>query len=123
MERTQGYGSLESTIGKLRRLSNESQAAIASIINKLAEAEGVSIGISFKLPIENLSYWLTKLKSERKSVETIYLYEYLVRRFLKQNSKSTKANIREYLARRIEKTSSLSAEMERKALASLFSFL
>ncbi|MFC1957546.1 hypothetical protein ACFLX0_01855 [Chloroflexota bacterium] len=35
--------SIESAIRKLQGLSNESQAAIASIINRLAEAEGVNI--------------------------------------------------------------------------------
>jgi len=114
---------LESAIGKLRGLSNESKVAIASIINRLAEAEGVSVSIDYKLPSENIHHWLTKLRSERKADRTIKLYAYLVRRFLKQVPKPTKADVRNYLADRIDKTSPSSSETERKALASLFSFL
>ncbi|MFC2018678.1 tyrosine-type recombinase/integrase [Chloroflexota bacterium] len=114
---------LESAIGKLRVLPRESQAVIASLIDRLAEAEGVSAGADHRPPIENLPLWVTKLKSERKSERTISLYSYLAERFLKQVPSPTRADVREYLARRIEETSPSSAETERKALASLFSFL
>ncbi len=118
-----GNRALESAIAKLRGLSNESQTAVVSIIDRLAEAEGVFPRAEFKPPLENIGHWLTKLRSERKSERTIRLYEYLVRRFLKQLPSPTRADLREYLARRIGETSTSSAEMERKALASLFSFL
>jgi hypothetical protein len=110
-------------MSKLQGLSGGSQDAIVSLINRLADAEGVSINANYKLPIKNIGHWLTKLRSERKSESTINLYEYLVRRFLKQLPSPTRADVREYLARRIEETSPSSAETERKALASLFSFL
>lgn len=101
MERTQaattGNSSLKSAIIKLQGLSNESQEAIASIINRLANAEGVSISDNHKLPIENISHWLTKLRSERKSERTIRLYAYLAERFLKQLPSPTRADIRKYL--------------------------
>lgn len=115
--------SLEPVISKLKSLSTESRAAIASLINRLADAEGVSVGTNHKLPNENLGQWLTKLRSERKSERTIRLYSYLARRFLKQISEPTRGDIREYLAMRIEETSPSSAETERKALTILFSFL
>ena len=66
-------GGLESAIIKLRGISPGSQAAIVSIISKLAVAEGVSIGADYRLPIENIGLWLTKLRSERKSEGTIKL--------------------------------------------------
>ncbi len=111
--------SLKPAIEKLRGLSPESQAAIASIIDRLALAEGVSVAVDDKLPIENIGLWLTKLRSERKSEGTIRLYEYLARRFLRQTPSPARADVREYLTRRIDETSPSSAETERKALASL----
>ena len=78
-------GNLESAMTKLRGLSQESQVAIATIIDRLAVVEGVSGHADCKLPIVNLDLWLTKLRSERKSERTITLYEYLVRRFLIQS--------------------------------------
>jgi site-specific recombinase XerD len=116
-------GGIESAIDKLRGLPIESQAAVCSIIDRLAEAEGVSCHNEHKLPIGNIELWLTKLRSERKSERTIGLYEYLARRFLKGSPSPTRADVRGYLAKRIEETSPSSAETERKALASLFSFL
>ena len=118
-----GNRALESAVAKLRNLSSESQTAITSIINRLAEAEGVSFNVTQRPPIDNIDSWLTKLRSERKSERTVSLYQYLVRRFLKQLPSLTKADIRGYLAGRIEETSPSSAETERKALASLFFFL
>ena len=118
-----GNYSLETAMGKLRGLSSESQNAVASVINRLAEAEGVSFNVTQRPPIENIDNWLTKLRSERKSERTVRLYEYLARRLLKQLPSPTRADIREYLAGRIGETSPSSAETERKALASLFSFL
>jgi len=114
---------IESAISKLKGLSQESQAAITSLIDRLADAEGVSAGTDFSPPLENICHWLTKLKSERKSERTIRLYSYLAERFLRQLPSPTRADVREYLAARIQETSPSSAETERKALASLFSFL
>ena len=121
-EHKNSYTDLETAIGKLRMLSGESQIAITSIISRLAKAEGVSITSGHRLPIENLKSWIIKLKVERKSERTIRLYGYLVRRFLKQIPKPTRADIREYLARRIGQTSPSSAETERKALATIAPF-
>ena len=67
---------------------------MASLISRLAEAEGVSISIDHKLPAENIDVWLIKLRSERKSERTIKLYEYLVKRFLKQVHEPTRADVR-----------------------------
>ena len=118
-----GNRALESAIAKLRGMSQESKALIIPLIDTLADAEGISVRTEFKPPLENVGPWLTKLHSERKSERTVSLYQYLVRRFLKQLPSPTRADIREYLANRIEETSPSSAETERKALASLFSFL
>jgi len=75
---------------------------VASLISRLAKAEGVSISVAHKLPAKNLELWITKLRSERKSEKTIRLYNYLVRRFLERIPEPTRADIRKYLARRIE---------------------
>jgi len=61
-EHKNSYTDLETAIGKLRMLSGESQAAITSIICRLAETEGVSISIDHKLPAGNLESWVTKLR-------------------------------------------------------------
>ena len=114
---------LELAIAKLRGLSTESQAAITSIISKLAQVEGVSSHIDCEPPIKNIGLWLTKLRSERKSERTVKMYGYLASRFLRGIPRPSRADIREYLAKRIEDTSPASAETERKSLASLFSFL
>lgn len=116
-------GSLRHSIDQISRLQPDTQALVASLISRLAKAEGVSMSIDHEPPLENLDLWVTKLKVERKAEKTIRLYSYLVRRFLKQISEPTRADVREYLAMRIEETSPSSAETERKALASLFSFL
>ena len=118
-----GGDSLEPAITKLRGLSRESQAAVASVIDRLALAEGVLENDGHRPPIESIDLWLTKLRSERKSERTIGLYEYCARRILRQIPTPTRADVSEYLARRIGETSPSSAETERKALASLFSFL
>jgi site-specific recombinase XerD len=122
-EAKSGNPVLEPAIAKLRGLSRESRALIVPLIDRLAEAEGVSSRTEFRPPLENVGHWLTKLRSERKSERTIGLYEYLARRFLKGSPSPTRADVRGYLAKRIEETSPSSAETERKALASLFFFL
>jgi primosomal protein N'' len=93
-----GNRALESAIAKLRSMSQESKVLIIPLIDKLAEAEGVSPGTEFKPPLENLGHWLTKLRSERKSERTIRLYSYLAGRLLKQLPSTTRADLREYLA-------------------------
>lgn len=63
-------------------------------------------------------------KGNRPDLESaIRLYEYLARRILGRMPRPTRAEMREYLSRRLEETSPAGAETERKALASLFSFL
>jgi len=114
---------LEPVIIKFRGLSWESKSLIIPLIDRLAEAEGVSFDTNHRPPLENMGHWLTKLRSERKSERTLKLYGYLAERLLKRLPSPTRADIREYLANRIGETSPSSAETERKALASLFSFL
>ncbi|MFC1860634.1 site-specific integrase [Chloroflexota bacterium] len=114
---------LESAIQSLRYMLPETQKLIVPLLSQLAQAEGVSPHVEYRSPIKSIDSWGTKLKAERKSVRTIMLYSCLVRRFLKQVPAPTRADIREYLARRIEETSPSSVETERKTLASLFSFL
>ncbi|MFC1914222.1 hypothetical protein ACFLXF_03000 [Chloroflexota bacterium] len=82
-------------------MSQESQTVIASLINRLADAECVSTSTDHRAPAENIDQWLTKLKSERKSERTVRLYEYLARRFLQRLPSPTRADVREYLAGRI----------------------
>ena len=118
-----GNRALESAIAKLQGISQESKSLIIPLIDRLAETEGLSFNVTQRPPIENIPHWLTKLRSERKSERTVRLYGYLAEKLLKQLPSPTRADIREYLANRIRETSPSSAETERKALASLFSFL
>ena len=62
-----GNSALETAIGKLRSLSSESKVAIISAIDRLADAEGISVRADPKPPLENIILWRTKLRSERKS--------------------------------------------------------
>ncbi|UCB42986.1 MAG: phage integrase N-terminal SAM-like domain-containing protein [Dehalococcoidales bacterium] len=114
---------LESTINRLRRLPPEVRELAVSMIDRLAQAEGVSAVTDCRPPAENLEAWVTKMRSERKAERTIRLYSYQAQRFLEHTPTPTRADVRGYLARRIEETSPSAAETERKALASLFSFL
>ena len=114
---------LESAIQQLRHPSPEMRELVLSLIGRLAQAEGVPLYNEHRPPAENMRAWLTKLRAERKSERTIKLYGYLAERFLKHIPAPTRADVREYLAARIGETSPSSAETERKALASLFSFL
>ena len=93
-----GNRALETAISKLRGLSQESRAFIIPLIDKLADAEGVSTRTELQPPLENRGQWLTKLRSERKSERTIRLYSYLAGRLLKQLPSTTRADLREYLA-------------------------
>ena len=77
-----GNCALESAIAKLHGISQDSKSLIISLIERLAEAEGISVRTEFKPPLENVGHWLTKLRSERKSERTISLYGYLAKRFL-----------------------------------------
>jgi len=61
-----GNGNLESAMAKLWGLSQESQTAIAFIIDRLADAEGVSTNADFKAPAENIGHWLTELDSNQQ---------------------------------------------------------
>ena len=93
-----GNRTLESAIAKLRGLSKESKALSIPLIDKLAEAGGVSTRTELQPPLENRGQWLTKLRSERKSERTIRLYSYLAGRLLKQLPSTTRADLMEYLA-------------------------
>ena len=112
-----GNGELESAIQSLRRMVPQTQRLVVSLIGRLAAKEGVDIPLGHRLPIENVDAWITKLRAERKSDRTIRLYGYLARRFLKRMPEPNRADIRKYLAERIEQTSPAAAETERKALA------
>ena len=89
-------GSLRHSVDQLCRLQPDTQALVASLISRLAEAEGVSISIDHKLPTENLELWITKLKAERKAEKTIRLYSYLARRFLRQIPEPARAGIESF---------------------------
>ena len=93
-----GNRALESAIAKLQGISQDSKSLIISLIDKLADAEGVSTRTELQPPLENRGQWLTKLRSERKCERTIRLYSYLAGRLLKQLPSTTRADLREYLA-------------------------
>jgi hypothetical protein len=76
--------SIEQAIRQLRLLPPDTQALVMELIGQLARASSVSIRSDFKAPLDNIPFWLTKLKFERKSERTVKLYGYLAKRFLKQ---------------------------------------
>ena len=63
MQAQKSYNSnLESAIGKLRGMSLETKIIIISLIDRLADAEGVSPTSDYRAPAENICHWLTKLR-------------------------------------------------------------
>ena len=74
-------------------------------------------------PIEGIPLWVAKLRAERYSPRTVHMYGYLAGRYLERNPTPTKLEVQSYLAERLEEVSPALVSNERKALASLFSFL
>lgn len=114
---------IDKVMQTLRQLPPESQELVASLIEQLAEAKGVSLAAEYKAPAESIEAWVTKLRSERMSERTVKLYTYLAGQVLAKMPRPTKAEVREYLAKRLREASPSTVENERKALGSLFSFL
>jgi len=122
-----GNHPLEPTIGALQQLSPQSQEMAISLVRQLAEREGITImstsAPGLQTPIEGVPLWLAKLKAERYSPRTVHMYGYLAGRFLELNPDPTRLEVQSYLAGRLERVSPALVSNERKALASLFSFL
>jgi integrase/recombinase XerD len=119
--------SLEPTVRALQHLSPQGQEMAVSLVRQLAEREGISVEaaayIGLQSPIEGIPLWTAKLRAERYSPRTVHMYQYLAVRYLKLNPTPTKLEIQSYLASRLEDVSPALVSNERKALASLFSFL
>jgi integrase/recombinase XerD len=118
---------LEPVIQAVHQLSPQSQELVISIVRQLAEREGVNVPLTaapgLQTPAEGIPLWVAKLKSERYAERTVHMYRYYVRRYLERDPTPTKLGIQSYLARRLEEVSPAMVSNERKALASLFSFL
>lgn len=118
---------IEPAIRALRQLSPGSQGAVAALVRQLADSEGISVeqtdAIGLRSPAEGIPLWLAKLKAERYSARTVHMYGYLAGRYLDRHPAPTKLGVQSYLARRLEEVSPALVSNERKALASLFSFL
>ncbi len=119
--------SLEPTIRALHQLSPNGQQADIALVGQLAEGEGITVmqtqSPGIQAPIEGIPLWLAKLRAERYSARTTHMYEYLTRRFLKNDPAPTRFGLQSYLANRLEQVSPALVSNERKALASLFGFL
>ena len=119
--------SLEPTVRALSQLSPQSQETIISLVGQLAQREGINVPLTqapgLQTPIEGIPMWLAKLRAERYSERTIHMYRYLAARYLERDPTPTKLGVQQYLAERLEKVSPALVSNERKALASLFSFL
>jgi len=118
---------LEPTVGALQQLSPQSQEMAISLVRQLAEREGITImstlAPGLQTPAEGVPLWLAKLRAERYSPRTVHMYGYLAGRFLGLNPAPTKLEVQSYLAGRLDEVSPALVSNERKALASLFSFL
>ena len=124
---TNGNQSLEPTIGALQRLSPNGQQAVIVLVRQLAEGEGIMVASTsapgLQTPMEGIPLWIAKLKAERYSPRTVHMYGYLAGRHLERDPFPTKLGVQSYLANRLEEVSPALVSNERKALASLFSFL
>jgi integrase/recombinase XerD len=120
-----GKGKLDGTIEILRRLSPDRQGLVSSLVEQLAEAQGVSIETAgYPKPIDCIDAWVTRLKSERRSERTIEMYRYLAGQFLREYPNPTRLGVQQYLTERLDSGRSPAfVENVRKALASLFRFL
>jgi integrase/recombinase XerD len=100
-------------------------ALVTLLIRQLTNGNGGSVASkALGVPLEGIQYWVVKMKSERYSEKTIFVYRYLAGRYLKRDPSPTKLGIQSYLAERLDGgISPAMVENERKALRSLFSFL
>jgi hypothetical protein len=57
-------------------------------------------------PAGGIPLWLAKLKVERYWARTVYIYRYLVRRYLDSYPAPTKFELQSYLAKQLEEVSS-----------------
>jgi integrase/recombinase XerD len=75
-------------------------------------------------PADSIPHWIAKMKGERYSAKTVFVYRYLAERYLGHDPTPTRLSIQAYLAERLDDgISPAMVENERKALRSLFSFL
>jgi len=118
---------LEPVVQAVHQLSSQSQELVISIVRQLAEREGVNVALTaapgLQTPAEGIPLWVAKLKAERYAARTVHMYRYYVRRYLERDPVPTKLGVQSYLAKRLEQVSPAMVSNERKALASLFSFL
>jgi integrase/recombinase XerD len=124
---TNGSASLEPAVRALHQLSPQSQELVTSLVRQLADREGIDVPLApapgLQAPAEGIPLWVAKLKAERRSERTVHMYEYLARRYLGRDPAPTKLGVQQYLADRLGEVSPAAVSNERKALASLFSFL
>jgi len=124
---TTDNSTLEPTVRALHQLSPSSQEAAIALVRQMAEREGVRVASAqspgLRSPSEGVPLWIAKLKAERYSPRTVHMYGYLARRYLERDPTPTKLGVQAYLAGRLEEVSPALVSNERKALASLFSFL
>ena len=119
---------LDGLISAIKRLSPGGLGLVAPLVRRLAEREGVDMAADKApeavSPADGIGLWVTKLRGERRSERTVKMYKYLVENILKKHPEPSRADIRRYIARRLDGgTSPAAVENERKALRSLFSFL
>jgi hypothetical protein len=118
---------LEPVVQALHQLSPQSQELVTLMVRQLAEREGVNVPLTaapgLQTPAEGIPLWVAKLKAERYAARTVHMYQYYARRYLERDPAPTKLGVQSYLAKRLEQVSPAMVSNERKALASLFSFL
>lgn len=108
----------------IAKLSPDSLSIISSLIRQMGGNGQLPNTQYLSSPSEGIHHWAAKLKSERYSPGTIFIYRYQVETYLKLDPMPTKLRIQSHLAKRLEEGISPAAvENQRKALKSLFSFL
>jgi len=106
-------------------LSPSSRGILLTMLEQLAEREGISVSAqdNFAAPAEGLDLWKSKLRQEGYSPNTIRTYLSTLTRFLAVNPTPSKLDIQRWLAKQLETRSSSAVATHRKALRSLFGFL
>lgn len=122
----EGMRGKDPVIAAFEALSAKAREVAAATIRQLAEAEGISVPEApqwLKRPADGIPLWVAKLKGERYSPRTIYMYRYRAERYLEGDPAPTKLGVQKYLADRLEAVSPATVGNELKALKSLFKFL
>ncbi len=115
---------LDRIIELLKRLPPDKQRIVGELVETWRKEAGASVTTDYALPAGNIDKWVTKMKLEGKSENTINMYLYYASKFLDACPRPTRMDAREYLVAQLENgTSATAVKGMQKSVTSLFRFL